>query len=85
MERFTFSDAQVRERLSEMTLLRVYVTGNSAEDSALLKRFRLFGPPGIIFFDATGREIDGLRVIGYQDAARFTRVLDRAIGPPGSI
>ena len=85
MERFTFPDAQVRERLSGMTLLQVDVTGNSPEDVALLKRFRLFGPPGIIFFDSAGREINGLRVIGYQDASRFTRVLDRAIGNPGSI
>jgi thiol:disulfide interchange protein DsbD len=85
MERFTFTDPQVRERMSGMTLLRVDVTGNSSEDNALLKRFRLFGPPGIIFFDATGREINTLRVIGYQDAARFTRVLDRVMGSPGSI
>jgi len=52
MERFTFSDPQVRARLAGMTLLRVDVTGNSAEDKALLKRYRLFGPPGSCSFDA---------------------------------
>jgi len=44
MERFTFSDPQVRVRLAGMTLLRADVTANSAEDKALLKRYRLFGP-----------------------------------------
>ncbi len=76
MERFTFSDPQVQARLSEMTLLRVDVTANSANDKALLKRYRLFGPPGIVFFDASGREIEGVRVIGYQSPEKFMKSLD---------
>ena len=78
MERFTFSDAQVQERLAKMTLLQVDVTRNNADDQALLKRFRLFGPPGIIFFDTAGKEVTGLRVIGYENATRFAQTLDRA-------
>jgi hypothetical protein len=42
---------------------------------------RSFGPPGIIFFDAHGRGIKGLRVIGYQDAERFLKTLSRAAAP----
>jgi len=57
------------------------VTANTAEHKALLKRFSLFGPPGIIFFDAQGREINGLRVIGYQDAERFLKTLSLAAAP----
>ena len=78
MEKFTFSDPQVRQRLDRMVLLQADVTANSAEHKALLKRFSLFGPPGIIFFDSRGREIQGLRVIGYQNAARFLKTLDVA-------
>src|SRR5260221_3839745 len=63
MERFTFSDPQVRARLAGMTLLRADVTANNAEDKALLKRYRLFGPAGIVFVAAGGREIEGLGVI----------------------
>ena len=80
MERFTFSDPQVQARLAGMLLLQADVTGNTAEDKALLKRFRLFGPPGIVFFDRAGREIDGLRVIGYQPAEKFIKSLDLAAG-----
>jgi thiol:disulfide interchange protein DsbD len=75
MERFTFSDPQVRARLAGMTLLRADVTANNAGDKALLKRYRLFGPPGIVFFDAGGREVQGLRVIGYQPPERFLQSL----------
>jgi thioredoxin:protein disulfide reductase len=78
MERYTFSDPQVQARFAGMLLLQADVTANTAEDKALLKRFRLFGPPGIIFFDKSGREIEGLRVVGYQPAADFLKVLDRA-------
>jgi len=79
MERFTFSDPQVQARLSQMVLLRADVTANTADDKALLKRFRLFGPPGIVFFDARGREIQGLRVIGYQSPEKFIKSLDLAL------
>jgi len=78
MERFTFSDPKVKARLGQMVLLRVDVTSNTPDDKALLRRFRLFGPPGIIFFDANGREIEGVRVIGYQPPEKFMRALNVA-------
>jgi len=81
MEAFTFSDPKVRSQLDRMLLLQVDVTANNEADKALLKRFSLFGPPGIIFFDAEGREIKGLRVIGYQNAERFLKTLSLATAP----
>ena len=81
MEAFTFSDPKVRAQLDQMLLLQVDVTANSEDHKALLKRFHLFGPPGIIFFDAQGREIKGLRVIGYQNAERFLKTLSMATAP----
>jgi thiol:disulfide interchange protein DsbD len=81
MEALTFSDARVKPRLDRMLLLQADVTANTPEHKALLKRFHLFGPPGIIFFDAQGRELKGLRVIGYQNAERFLKTLDLAEAP----
>jgi thiol:disulfide interchange protein DsbD len=80
MESFTFSDPKVRSQLDRMLLLQVDVTANNENDKALLKRFSLFGPPGIVFFDAEGREIKGLRVIGYQNAERFLKTLSLVEG-----
>ena len=76
MERDTFSDPAVRARLAGFTLLKADVTANSEAHQALLKRFGLYGPPGIIFFDAQGKEIQGLRVVGFENAERFGQVLD---------
>jgi len=75
MERFTFTEPAVRGKLAGATLLKADVTKNSADDRALLKRFQLFGPPGTIFYDARGRELTALRVIGYQNSDRFLQTL----------
>jgi thiol:disulfide interchange protein DsbD len=77
MDKFTFADAAVQARLAGFTLLKADVTANSDENKALLARFGLFGPPGIIFFDPRGREIPGIRVVGYQDAGTFLKTLAR--------
>ncbi|TDN67827.1 thiol:disulfide interchange protein DsbD [Paraburkholderia sp. BL10I2N1] len=76
MEKFTFNDPRVHAKLQQLHLLRADVTANNTDDQALLKRFDLFGPPGIIFFDRGGKEV--LRVVGYEPADVFLRSLDRA-------
>ncbi len=71
MERFTYADARVAARMKDFVLLKADVTANDADDRALLKRFALFGPPGIVFFGRDGRPLDRAEVIGFQDADRF--------------
>jgi thiol:disulfide interchange protein DsbD len=78
MENLTFTDSRIRSTFADMVLLQADVTANDEDDKALLRRFKLFGPPGIIFFDRKGREIPGRRVIGYQDADKFLRSLSLA-------
>ena len=75
MERFTFSDPRVQQRLSGWLLLQADVTANSDNDKALLARFGLFGPPGILFFNNKGEELPDVRVIGYQRAEDFLATL----------
>ena len=79
MEAFTFVDPRVIQRMNQMLLLKVDVTANNADDRALMKKFRLFGPTGIIFFSPSGQERKDVRVVGFQDATRFTATLDRAL------
>jgi thiol:disulfide interchange protein DsbD len=77
MEKLTFPDPAVKGRLANTILLQADVTANDAADKAMLKRFGLFGPPGIILFDRSGKEIVDGRVIGYQDASEFLRSLEK--------
>ena len=80
MEHLTFSDPKVASTLRNMQLIQVDVTANNADDRALMKRFELFGPPGIILFSASGAEVAHARVIGFLPAAAFLRQLQRVAG-----
>ena len=68
----------MQQRFSGAVLLQADVTANTPEDRALLERFKLFGPPGLIFFDPQGRELSEARVIGFQAPQAFLRSLERA-------
>jgi thiol:disulfide interchange protein DsbD len=82
MDRFTFSDPAVQARLAGFALLQADVTANTDDDKALLAKFKLFGPPGIIFYDGQGHEIKGVRIVGFQDTAQFLNTLQK-IGKTG--
>ena len=73
----TFADPQVQARLKGAVLLQADVTVNTPDDRALLQRFRLFGPPGIVFFDAQGQERTAAQVVGFQAPQDFLRSLSQ--------
>jgi thiol:disulfide interchange protein DsbD len=71
MEINTFANPEVSQELKQFILLQVDVTKNSAENQALLKRFGLYGPPGILIFNLDSQEQQSLRVVGYMPPQRF--------------
>ena len=81
MEKYTFPDEGVRAALEGVVLLQADVTENNEQDKALLKRFRIFGPPTIAFFGPDGVERENYRVIGFKNAERFREHVLRAIAP----
>lgn len=83
MEKFTFTDPRVFAAMNNMLLLQADVTRMNDDDKALLSRFDLFGPPGIMFFDAAGKYIPDARVIGYRKADSFIKVLEQVLGSAG--
>ena len=82
METFTFPDPGVRAALGNTLVLQTDVTANDEADQALLRRFRLFGPPAILFFGPDGRERRQFRVVGYLGAAEFAAVAQAATTEP---
>ncbi len=77
LERFTFSDPKIQAALKDVVLLQVDVTENSQDELALLNRFKLFGPPGMVFFNKSGQEVAPLKTIGYQDAETLLKTIQR--------
>jgi len=78
MEINTFANAEVSKELKQFVLLQADVTKNSADNQALLKRFGLYGPPGILIFNLNSEEQKDQRVIGYMPPKRFIERLKKA-------
>lgn len=78
METFTFSDTDVQNALKKSLLIQADVTLNDEQDQALLKQFGLFGPPAILFFNRSGKELTNHRVVGYMSAEKFLKQIQQA-------
>ena len=84
MEKFTFSNSAVKERLASVKLLQIDVTKNSPADQALMKQFKVFGPPAMLAFDPQGNEMASARLIGYLAPEKFVAHLDGRVLPKGT-
>jgi thiol:disulfide interchange protein DsbD len=80
MEIKTFQNAAVAKKMQDFILVQADVTRNTAEHQALLKQYGLFGPPGILLFNAAGEEQINQRVVGFMPPDRFLLRLN-AVAP----
>jgi thiol:disulfide interchange protein DsbD len=78
IEREVLSAPQVLPRLTGYRLVRFDMTDSTPEQRGLLDRYRLFGPPAILFFAADGQEIVRLRIVGELGADAFAEKLEQA-------
>ena len=76
MEAFTFTDPEVAKRMQKAILLQADVTPNDEQDKALLRKFGIFGPPAIMFYNPNGDEVSNARVVGFMPAKKFSDHLD---------
>jgi thiol:disulfide interchange protein DsbD len=81
LEHDTYADPQVQAALKDTVLLQADVTANDDDDKALYARFGIFGPPGVMFFGADGKELTSYRVVGYLGPADFLKRVEAAVGP----
>jgi thioredoxin:protein disulfide reductase len=78
MEIKTFANPAVAKKMQEYILVQADVTSNTAAHQALLKRYGLFGPPGILLFNPAGEEQTNQRVVGFMPPDRFLLRLNAA-------
>ena len=79
MENQVFTDPQVSSALQKFLLVRADITDNTAIHQQLLNRFKLFGPPALVFFDSTGVEVPEFRTIGEVDTKSLLNQLQIAL------
>ena len=77
LENITFKDERVQKSLEKFTLVKADVTNNTKEEQELQKRFNVFGPPALIFFDENKQEIKQAQIIGYKNADEFLEIMNR--------
>ncbi len=80
MDRGAFRDPRVQERLKDVRTLKADLTDMKEESQALMKKFGLFGPPAILFFDEQGQEIKASRLIGEQESTHLLEHLTKVLG-----
>ncbi|WP_419712216.1 protein-disulfide reductase DsbD [Pseudomonas sp. NFX224] len=78
IEHEVLNDTTVVERLKGYRLVRFDITESNAEQRALLDRYKLFGPPALMFFGKDGVERADVRVIGEINAADFAERVAKA-------
>ena len=77
-EKHTFRDPNVRELMDKFILLKVDVTDNNESHQLLLKKFNLYGPPGIIFY-VNQQEQKKYQIVGFKNANDFSKILEAVI------
>jgi len=77
-EKHTFRDTNVRRLMDKFVLLKVDVTENNQSHQLLLKKFNLYGPPGIVFF-TNQQEQKKYQIVGFKNSKEFSKILEAII------
>nr|WP_321268586.1 protein-disulfide reductase DsbD [uncultured Sulfurimonas sp.] len=77
LEDVTFADADVKKKMSEYVLIKADITQNNQEQKDLSKKYGVFGPPAIIFFDNNAEVIKSKTIIGFIEPQEFLTHLEK--------
>lgn len=78
IEHDVLPDPKIVSQLKGFRLIRFDMTDSNPEQRALLDRYKLFGPPALLFFGKDGNELTTSRVVGEIDVLGFSQRLSGA-------
>lgn len=73
---------EVVGKLAGYARIRLDMTASNDDQRRLLDRYRLFGPPAVLFFNSAGEEMTGARVVGETTAAAFAAIIPALTATP---
>ncbi len=73
LEKITFLDDRVRAKLKEFVLIQADITQNTQVQKDLTKKYGVFGPPVILFFDKRGKVLKSKTIVGFIEPDKFLR------------
>ncbi|HEX5710798.1 MAG TPA: protein-disulfide reductase, partial [Sulfuricurvum sp.] len=62
--------------MDTFVLIQVDVTANDEASKAISKKYGIFGPPAILFFDEQGQNIESATIIGFKEPKDFLNHLE---------
>lgn len=77
LEEVTFSNSEVQKKMKEFVLIRADVTKNGADEKALSKKYGVFGPPAILFFNKDSKLLESKTIVGFTEPEKFLEHLNR--------
>ncbi|MFY9073509.1 protein-disulfide reductase DsbD [Malaciobacter mytili] len=78
LEEITFTNKEVVNKLQGFTLLKADVTKNTKEDKELQKRYGIFGPPGLIFWNKENQEVKEAKIVGFKTPEEFLQIINKS-------
>lgn len=76
MEATTLKDPRVLETLDHFTVIKVDVTENNANNTAIMNYFHVIAPPTFVFFNSEGKLLEHLQLVGESSAEEFLKTLN---------
>ncbi|MCF6340731.1 MAG: protein-disulfide reductase DsbD [Sulfurimonas sp.] len=71
LDEITFSDEEVKAKLREFVLIKADVTDNTDEVKKLTKKYGVFGPPALLFFNKNTKIIKSKTIVGFIGPEEF--------------
>jgi thiol:disulfide interchange protein DsbD len=84
LDKLTFTDSTVKLEAQRFVTLKLDLTSNdpNSEAGRARKRFGIRGVPTVIFLDGTGRELEDLRLEGFEKPSAFLARMKQVASPP---
>jgi thiol:disulfide interchange protein DsbD len=77
LEEVTFADERVKAKMDDFVLIQADITQNTQVQKDLSKKYGVFGPPVILFFDERGKVLKSKTVVGFVEPDKFLESMDK--------
>jgi len=71
LEEITFSDKRVVKKMNEFVLIQADITANTKKQKELTTKYKVFGPPVILFFNEDGKLQKSKSIVGFVNEDEF--------------
>jgi thiol:disulfide interchange protein DsbD len=71
----TFPDKEVKQELKRFKFIKLDITKYTKDDQDIMKHFKLFGAPNILFFNSQGKALEDKFQQGFVKPKKFVEIL----------